>query len=129
MQAATGAFAHEGEAADWLDAALGHLAATDWASLGTTAHGDMLRRLQRAQAKLTAVNAAVLAAFTAGQGYEPDGHRSAVQWLIHRTGISKGAALGAYGWHKRLARHAVIAAAMTDRDRVGVVGEGDRAVD
>ena len=113
MQAA-GAFAHEGEAADWLDAALGHLAATDWAPLGTTAHGDMLRRLQRAQAKLTAVNAAVLAAFTAGQGYEPDGHGSAVQWLIHRTGISKGAALGAYGWHKRLARHAMIAAAMTD---------------
>jgi Domain of unknown function (DUF222) len=111
---AAGAFAHEGEAADWLDAALGHLAATDWTSLGTTAHGDMLRRLQRAQTQLTAVNAAVLAAFTAGQGYEPDGHGSAVQWLIHRTGISKGAALDAYGWHKRLARHGVIAAAMTD---------------
>ena len=111
---APGAFAHEGEAADWLDAALGHLAATDWASLGTTAHGDMLRRLQRAQAQLTAVNAAVLAAFTAQSGYEPDGHRSAVQWLVHRTGMSKGAALGAYGWHKRLARHGVIAAAMTD---------------
>ena len=111
---APGAFAHEGEAADWLDAALGHLAATDWASLGTTAHGDMLRRLQRAQAQLTAVNAAVLGAFTAQSGYEPDGHRSAVQWLVHRTGMSKGAALGAYGWHKRLARHGVIAAAMTD---------------
>jgi hypothetical protein len=116
---AAGAFAHEGEAADWLDAALGHLAATDWASLGTRAHGDMLRRLQRAQAQLTAVNAAVLTAFTAQSGYEPDGHGSAVQWLIHRTGISKGAALGAYGWHKRLARHAVIAAAMTD----GIVSE------
>jgi hypothetical protein len=113
VQAAAGAFAHEGEAADWLDAALGHLAATDWASLGTSAHRDMLRRLQRAQAKLTAVNAAVLAAFPAGQGYEPDGHGSAVQWLVHRTGVSKGAALGAYGWHKRLARHGVIAAAMT----------------
>jgi hypothetical protein len=74
----------------------------------------MLRRLQRAQAKLTAVNAAVLSAFTAGQGHEPDGHRSAVQWLIHRTGISRGAALGAYGWHKRLARHGVVAAAMAD---------------
>ena len=64
MQAA-GAFAHEGEAADWLDAALGHLAATDWTSLSTTAHGDMLRRLQRAQAQLTAVNAASTAALTA----------------------------------------------------------------
>ena len=118
MQAA-GAFAHEGEAADWLDAALGHLAATDWASLGATAHADMLRRLQRAQARLTAVNAAVLAAFTTGQGYETDGHSSAVQWLIHRTGVSKGAALGAYGWHKRLGRHGVIAAAMT----AGIVSE------
>jgi hypothetical protein len=65
------------DAAGLLDAALDHLAATDWASLGTQAHGEMLARLQRAQAKLTAVNAAVLAAFTAQGGYEPDGHKSA----------------------------------------------------
>ena len=47
---AAGAFAHEGEAADWLDAALGHLAATDWASLGTRRTGRCCGRLQRAQA-------------------------------------------------------------------------------
>ena len=50
------------EAADMLDASLDRLAAVDWASLGTAAHGQMLARLQRAQAKLTAVNTAVLAA-------------------------------------------------------------------
>ena len=79
------------------------------------AHGDMLRRLQRAQAQLTAVNAAVLAAFTAQSGYEPDGHRSAMAWLVNRTKMSRGAAAGAVGWQRRLARHGVIAAAMATR--------------
>ena len=58
-------FGSAAEAADALDASLDHLAAVDWASLGTAAHGEMLARLQRAQAKLTAANAAVLSAFTA----------------------------------------------------------------
>jgi hypothetical protein len=109
---ASAPFANTGEAADWLDAALDHLAAADWASLGTQAHGQMLARLQRAQAKLTAVNATVLAAFTAQSGYEPDGHRPAMAWLTNRTGISRGAAAGAVGWQRRLARHGAIAAAM-----------------
>jgi uncharacterized protein DUF222/HNH endonuclease len=112
MPAASAPFADTGEAADWLDAALDHLAAADWASLGTQAHGEILGRLQRAQAKLTAVNAAVLAAFTAQSGYEPDGHRSAMAWLTNRTGISRGAAAGAIGWQRRLARHGAIAGAM-----------------
>jgi hypothetical protein len=99
------AFSSAAHAADALDASLDHLAATDWASLGTQAHGEMLARLQRAQARLTAVNAAVLAAFTAQSGYEPDGHRSARAWLINKTGISRGAASGAVGWQKRLGRH------------------------
>jgi hypothetical protein len=112
MPAASAPFANTGEAADWLDSALDHLASADWASLGTQAHGEMLGRLQRAQAKLTAVNAAVLAAFTAQSGYEPDGHRSAMAWLTNRGGISRGAAAGAIGWQRRLARHGAIAAAM-----------------
>ena len=102
-------------AAGMLDASLDYLAATDWASLGTQAHGEMLARLQRAQAQLTAVNAAVLAAFTAQSGYEPDGHRSAMAWLVNRTKMSRGAAAGAIGWQRRLARHGVIAAAMATR--------------
>ena len=86
-----------------LDASLDYLAATDWASLGTQAHGEMLAQLQRAQAQLTAVNAAVLAAFTAQSGYEPDGHRSAMAWLVNRTKMSRGASgrrgrLAAPGW-------------------------------
>jgi hypothetical protein len=106
-------FANAAEAAGMLDASLDHLTTVDWASLGTQAHGEMLARLQRAQAKLTAVNAAVLSAFTAQCGYEPDGHKSARAWLINKTGISNGAAGAAVGWDRRLRRHRGIAAAMT----------------
>ncbi len=109
-------FGSTAAAADTLDASLDYLTAADWASLGTQAHAEMLARLQRAQAKLTAVNAAVLAAFTAQAGYEPDGHRSARSWLVNRTGISRGAASGAVGWQKRLGRHGKIADAMIAGD-------------
>src|SRR6185437_58451 len=107
------------DAAGMLDASLDHLAGTDWASLGTGAHGQMLALLQRAQAKLTAVSAAVLSAFTAQSGYEPDGCRSARAWLVGRNGMTRGAAGGAVGWHKRLARHSRIAAVMA----AGVITE------
>ena len=53
------AFGSAADAAAMLDKSLDHLAATDWASLGTQAHGEMLALLQRAQTRLTAVNAAV----------------------------------------------------------------------
>jgi hypothetical protein len=109
-------FGSAADAAAMLDASLDHLAATDWASLGTQAHGEMLTLLQRAQTRLTAVNAAVLAAFTAQAGYEPDGHRSARAWLINRTGVSTGAASGAVGWQKRLGRHGKIADVMAAGD-------------
>jgi hypothetical protein len=109
-------FASPADAAGMLDASLDHLAATDWASLGTAAHGEMLTQLQRAQAKLTAVSASVLSAFTAQSGYEPDGHRSARAWLVNRAGMSKGAASGAVGWEKRLRRHGRIAAVMASGD-------------
>ncbi len=105
-------FGSASEAVGMLDASLDYLATRDWASLGTQAHGEMLTQLQRAQTRLTAVNAAVLAAFTAQAGYEPDGHRSARAWLISKTGISTGAAGGAVGWQRRIGRHGRIGAAM-----------------
>jgi uncharacterized protein DUF222/HNH endonuclease len=96
-----------------LNAALGHLSAADWAVLGSQAQGEVLAGLTGVQARLTAVHARVLAAFTAQGGYEPDGHRSAKAWLINRTGVSRGAAGGAAGWQKRLDRHSRIARVMS----------------
>ena len=122
-------FASAADAAGMLDASLDHLAAVDWAPLGTEAHGEMLARLQRAQAKLTVVNAAVLSAFTAQCGYEPDGHKSARAWLTNRTGVSTAAAGHAVGWERRLARHQRIAARDGRRRHLRVLGQGDRRLD
>ena len=66
---------------------LEHPAATDWASLGTHSRGEMLAYLQRAQAKLTAVNAAVLAAFTAHAGTNQTCTGPQGPWLINRAGM------------------------------------------
>jgi hypothetical protein len=95
-----------------LTAAFDHLSSADWASMGSQAQGEVLAGLRGAQARLIAVQARVLAAFTAAGGYEPDGHGSARQWLIGKTRVSKGAANGAMGWSRRLGRHGVIASAM-----------------
>jgi hypothetical protein len=105
-------FASPADAAAMLGASLDHLAAADWASLSTAAHAEILAQLQGAQAKLTAVSAAVLSAFTVQCGYEPDGYRSARSWLVNRARMAKGAASGAVGWEKRLRRHGKIAAVM-----------------
>jgi len=75
------------EAMAMLNAAFDHLTGTDWAVMGSQAHGEVLTGLRGVQAKLTAVQAQVLSAFSAAGGYELDGHGSAKQWLIHRTGV------------------------------------------
>ena len=53
-----------------------------------------------------------MSAFTAGQGYADDGDYSAVSWLIHRTGITRGAAVGHAPWAKRAAAHPRVLAAL-----------------
>ena len=60
----------------------------------------------------TAARAGFLAAFTAGQGHAGDGDYSAVSWLIHRTGITRGAAVGHSAWAKRVAAHPRVIAAL-----------------
>ena len=60
----------------------------------------------------TAARAFLLAAFTAGQGPAGDGDYSAVSWLIHRTGITRGAAVGHIAWAKRVATHPRVIAAL-----------------
>jgi hypothetical protein len=54
----------------------------------------------------------MLAGFTAGQSYADDADYSAVSWLIHRTGITKGAAVGHTAWAKRVAAHPRVLAAL-----------------
>ena len=100
------------EALDMVRAGLGYLAAADAAQLPITTQAECLRELERDAAVLTAARAWVLSAFTAGQGYSDDADYSAVSWLIHRTGITRGAAVGHTAWAKRSATHPQVLAAL-----------------
>src|SRR5690348_840984 len=93
-------------------AGLGYLAAADPARLPAVAQAECLRELEQDAAALTAARAWMLAAFAAGRGPAGDGDYSAVSWLIHRTGITRGAAVGHTAWAKRTAAHPQVIAAL-----------------
>ena len=100
------------EALDMVRAGLGYLAAADAAQLSAATQAECLRGLEQAGAVATAARAAVLAGFTAGQGYAGDAEYSAVSWLMHRTGITRGAAVGHAAWAGRTRHHPRVVAAL-----------------
>ena len=100
------------EALDMVRAGLDYLAAADAAQLAAATQAECLRELEQAGAVATAARAAMLAAFTAGQGYADDAEYSAVSWLMHWTGITRGAAVGHTAWAKRAGTHPRVLAAM-----------------
>jgi len=106
------AFASVSEAMDMAHAALGYLAAADAASLAAETQAECLRGLERTDAISTAARASFLSVFTAGQGYNGDADYSARAWLMHRTGITRGAAAGHTAWAKRCATHPRVVAAL-----------------
>jgi hypothetical protein len=93
-------------------AGLAWLAAADATSLTGAEQAECLRGLERAEAVHTAARAKVLAAFCSSGGYEDDGHGSAKTWLKWQTRITPGAAAGAMGWIRRLARHRAVGDAL-----------------
>ena len=105
-------FASVGEALEMVRAGLGYLAAADATRLPAATQAECLRELEQDAAALTAARAGFLAAFTAGQGPAGDGDYSAVSWLMHRTGITRGAAVGHAAWSKRVASHPRVLAAL-----------------
>ena len=60
----------------------------------------------------TAARASILAAFTSAQGYSADADYSPKAWLIHKTGITGGAAVAHTAWVRRAAGHPLVAAAL-----------------
>ena len=104
------------EAVEMMHAGLGYLAAADAAALGAEAQAWCLRALEQAAAAGTAARASVLAAFTAGQGYCADADYSARAWLMHKTGITRGAAAGHMAWARRAAAHPQVVAALAGRE-------------
>ena len=99
-----------------MHAGLGYLAAADAAQLGAETQAWCLRALEQAAAVGTAARASVLAAFTAAQGYCADADYSPRAWLMHKTGVTKGAAVGHMAWARRLAAHPQVVAALAERE-------------
>jgi hypothetical protein len=109
---ATPAFASVGEAMNMARAALGYLAAADATALAAETQAECLWDLERAEAVLTAARASVLSAFTAGKGYSADADYSARVWLMHKTGITRGAAASHTAWAERYGTHPRVVAAL-----------------
>jgi hypothetical protein len=106
------AFASVGEAIDMACAALGYLAAADAVQLPAETQADCLRGLEWTDAVAAAARASFLSAFTAGKGYSADADYSARAWLMHRTGITRGAAASHTAWANRYAAHPKVIVAM-----------------
>jgi Domain of unknown function (DUF222) len=93
-------------------AGLGYLAAVDATQLAAATQAECLRELEQADAVATAARALILAGFAGGKGYSGDAEYSAVSWLIHRTGVTRGAAVGHSAWAQRTATHPRVLAAL-----------------
>jgi hypothetical protein len=110
------AFASVGEAMELARAALGYLATVDATQLAAETQAECLRGLERAEAVLTAGRASFLSAFTAGKGYSADADYSARVWLMHKTGITRGAAASHTAWATRYGTHPRVIAALATGD-------------
>src|SRR5579875_2271314 len=97
-------------------AAFGCLAAADVTALPTCEQAEFLCELERLAAVQAAVRAWLLAAFAAGQGPAAGAAHSLGAWLIHKTGVTRGAAAGREGWMRRAQAPPAVAAALAEGD-------------
>jgi hypothetical protein len=68
-----------------------------------------LRGLEQVNSVATAARTSILGAFAAGQGHSADADYSPRAWLIHKTGVTKGAAVACTAWVKRAEAHPLVA--------------------
>jgi len=99
-----------------LTSALSYLAAAPATQMPAEVQAQALVTLEQADARTTAARAAILAAFTATQGYRDDGDYSPRSWLIHRTRVTKVTAGDHAGWSRRTRTHPRILAALAAAD-------------
>ena len=100
------------EALGMLRAAMGFLNTADAAQMMTEEQARCLQVLEQITSMGTAARTAILAAFTAGQGYAADGDYGTRAWLINRSRVTKGAAVAYTAWVRRAAAHPQVAVAL-----------------
>ena len=109
-------FASTSEAMAVVRAGLLYLTAADPTEMTPQAQAEYLRAQEHNDAIIAATRARVLTAFTAGHGYTADADYSATSWLIHQTGVTKGAARAHLAWSRRADGHPRIIAALAEGD-------------
>ena len=100
------------EALGMLRSAMGYLSAADATAMAAETQAQCLQALEQINSMGTAARASILGAFTAGQGYSADADYSPRAWLIHKTRITKGAAVAYTAWARRAAAHPLVAQAL-----------------
>src|ERR1700737_972944 len=100
------------EALKMLTSAMSYLSAADATQMAAETQAQCLQTLERVNAMGTAARTSILAAFTSGQGYSADADYSPRAWLIHKTQVTKGAAVAYPAWVRRAAEHPGVAAAL-----------------
>ncbi len=100
------------EALGMLKAAMGYLAAADATAMAAEMQAQCLRALEQVNSMGTAARTSILAAFASARGYAADADYSPRAWLIHKTRITKGAAVGYTAWVRRAAAHPQVAAVL-----------------
>ena len=100
------------EALGMLESAMGYLSAADATAMAAESQAECLMALERVTSMGTAARASILAAFTSGHGYCADADYSPRAWLIHKTRITKGAAVGHTAWARRAVAHPQVVAAL-----------------
>src|SRR5690348_1059360 len=90
---------------DMVYAGLRFLADADATEMTAEEQSGCLQRLERTASVVAAARSSVLGAFTAGKGYSADADYSPRAWLIHKTGITRGAAVSYTAWAKRAVAH------------------------
>jgi hypothetical protein len=113
------AFASAAEAMRMALAGLNYLAAADATAMPVEEQAQCLRGLEQVNSVVTAARTSILGAYSAGQGYTADADYSPRAWLIHKTGVTRGAAVAYTAWVRRAKAHPLVA----DRLAAGEVSE------
>jgi hypothetical protein len=100
------------EALDMLRSAIRYLAAADATAMTAQEQARCLRVLEQVNSAGTAARTSVLSAFASAQGHGADAEYSPRAWLIHKTGITRGAAMACTAWVRRAEDHPRVFAAM-----------------
>ena len=105
-------FATATEALQMVRAGLDYLAAADATAMAAEEQARSLRALEQVNSVATAARTSILGAYTAGQGYTADADYSSRAWLIHQTGVTRGAAVAYTAWVRRSEAHPRVAEAL-----------------